>query len=94
MNILEFKVENYKSWYDSGVVAISPGFNIIIGQNNVGKSALLEALSFTTSPNPHRSLVTCPSVHSVLEAPIKLTISGRGKLTTCFAGEDLCVHVC
>jgi hypothetical protein len=29
-----------------------------------------------------------------LEAPIKLTISGRGKLTTCFAGEDLVVQVC
>jgi hypothetical protein len=25
-----------------------------------------------------------------MEAPIKLTTSGRGKLTTCFAGEDLC----
>ena len=30
----------------------------------------------------------------LLEAPIKLTTSGRGKLTTCFAGEDLYVQVC
>jgi hypothetical protein len=29
-----------------------------------------------------------------MEAPIKLTTSGRGKLTTCFAGEDLVVQVC
>ena len=29
-----------------------------------------------------------------LEAPIKLTTSGRGKLTTCFAGEDSIVQVC
>jgi hypothetical protein len=29
-----------------------------------------------------------------LEAPIKLTTSGRGKLTTCFAGEDSVVQVC
>jgi len=29
-----------------------------------------------------------------VEAPIKLTTSGRGKLTTCFAGEDLVVQVC
>ena len=28
-----------------------------------------------------------------MEAPIKLTTSGRGKLTTCFAGEDLVVQV-
>jgi hypothetical protein len=30
----------------------------------------------------------------ILHAPIKLTTSGRGKLTTCFAGEDLLVQVC
>ena len=30
----------------------------------------------------------------MLEAPIKLTTSGRGKLTTYFAGEDLFVQVC
>ena len=29
-----------------------------------------------------------------MEAPIKLTTSGRGKLTTCFAGEDSVVQVC
>jgi len=29
-----------------------------------------------------------------VEVPIKLTTSGRGKLTTCFAGEDLNVQVC
>ena len=30
----------------------------------------------------------------IMEAPVKLTTSGRGKLTTCFAGEDSYVHVC
>jgi len=30
----------------------------------------------------------------LVEAPVKLTTSGRGKLTTCFAGEDLYVQVC
>ena len=29
-----------------------------------------------------------------LRAPVKLTTSVRSKLTTCFAGEDLSVHVC
>ena len=31
---------------------------------------------------------------NVLRAPVKLTTSVRSKLTTCFAGEDLSVHVC
>ena len=30
----------------------------------------------------------------LVEAPIKLTTSGRSKLTTIFAGEDLYVQVC
>ena len=42
-----------------------------------------------THPNINLNEKT-PSV----EAPIKLTTSGRGKLTTCFAGEDLNVQVC
>ena len=29
-----------------------------------------------------------------VRAPVKLTTSVRSKLTTCFAGEDLSVHVC
>jgi hypothetical protein len=29
-----------------------------------------------------------------VEAPIKLTTSGRGKVTTFFAGEDFFVQVC
>jgi len=30
----------------------------------------------------------------MVRAPVKLTTSVRSKLTTCFAGEDLSVHVC
>jgi len=33
-------------------------------------------------------------IEILLRAPVKLTTSVRSKLTTCFAGEDLSVHVC
>jgi hypothetical protein len=31
---------------------------------------------------------------ATVEPPVKLTTSGRGKLTTCFAGEDFLIQVC
>jgi AAA15 family ATPase/GTPase len=40
-----FRVQNYKSYLDSGELKLSPGFNVIVGQNNVGKTALVDALS-------------------------------------------------
>jgi len=61
MYISEFKVGNYKSYRETPAVQLPPGFNIIVGQNNAGKTALLEALGLAFGPNPHRSLKTVPS---------------------------------
>lgn len=45
MYISKFQVSNYKSFRDTVEITLTPGINIITGQNNVGKTALLEALS-------------------------------------------------
>lgn len=51
----DFRILNYKSYRDSGVIALAPAFNVFVGRNNGGKTALLEALSLTTfSDKPHR----------------------------------------
>lgn len=60
MYISKFQVVNYKSYLESGQIELRPGFNAIIGQNSVGKTALLNALSFQFEPNPHRSEKTVP----------------------------------
>lgn len=39
-----FQIENFKSFEDSGQHALSRGMNIIVGQNNAGKTALLQAV--------------------------------------------------
>lgn len=44
MRISSFRISNYKSFIDSGEINLSPGFNVIIGQNNVGKTALFHLL--------------------------------------------------
>jgi len=60
MYISKFQVLNFKSYRDSTEIEFKPGFNIITGQNNAGKTALLEALTLHFGPKPHRSVATVP----------------------------------
>ncbi len=60
MYIARFQIENYKSFRSSQELDLTPGFNVIVGQNNVGKTALVEALSLRLNHNPHRSMKTIP----------------------------------
>lgn len=54
MYLSKIRVRNYKSFRDSGDIEFKPGINIIVGQNNSGKTALLEALSGKFTNKPHR----------------------------------------
>jgi predicted ATPase len=60
MHISRFKISNYKSFRESREVELEPGFNVIVGKNNSGKTALIEALSLDFSDEPHRSQQTIP----------------------------------
>jgi hypothetical protein len=60
MYIRRFRLVNYKSYSDSGEIEFEPGFNVITGQNNAGKTALLEALTLQFSGIPHRTIRTIP----------------------------------
>jgi hypothetical protein len=64
MHITRFQVCNYKSFIESGEITLGPGFNVICGQNNAGKTALLEAFDAGIGANPHRSLTTVPTPQS------------------------------
>jgi len=64
MYISKIRVCNYKSFEDSEWLEFDSGINIIIGQNNSGKTALLEALSLDFFNAPHRSLKTVAEVNS------------------------------
>lgn len=64
MQIINVEIENYKSFLSSGIIPLTPGFNVIVGQNNAGKTALVEALSLTYGNAPHRSLETAPTAQS------------------------------
>jgi AAA ATPase domain len=60
MYISHFKLTNFKSFREPAALSFSTGLNIIVGQNNAGKSALLEAIGLTPSAIPHKSPRTAP----------------------------------
>ena len=51
MKIRTFAADNYKSIYKVEPFALTNGFNIVIGQNTAGKTALLEILSLQFQQN-------------------------------------------
>jgi predicted ATPase len=61
VHIASFQVKNYKSFRETPEIDLAPGFNVIVGQNNVGKTALVEALGLRFTSSPHRSLRTAPN---------------------------------
>jgi len=74
MFLAKFRLYNYKSFRDSDWLEFSPGINIIVGQNNSGKTALLEALTLNFEDVPHRSLRTLPNSDSRLDGESRAEI--------------------
>lgn len=60
MRIARIEINNYKSFLASGPIDFAPGFNVIVGKNDAGKSALIEALSLRYDYKPHLTLETSP----------------------------------
>ena len=89
MHISKIQVKNYKCFLDSGEIEFKPGFNIIVGKNDSGKSALLEVIGPGLENKPHRSLNTVPSTEIVLidnsEKDIIFDVS-RKDIITIFSG--------
>ena len=55
MNLIGIKILNYKCYRDSGPVALGETFTVVVGQNNAGKTAFLEAINSSSIQNkPHR----------------------------------------
>jgi hypothetical protein len=80
MRICSFKIKNYKSFLEPRELILEEGFNLIVGQNNVGKTALLEALSLGFMGKPHRSQLTAQLPTTIIDplstALVKLAVSG------------------
>lgn len=58
MKIKAIKIVNYKGFSDTGYIELSDKWNVVVGQNNVGKTAFIESFRLSNISNncPHRSL--------------------------------------
>jgi AAA domain len=65
MYIVRFQVANYKSFRETKPLEFAQGFNIISGQDNAGKTALLGMLALRFTGHPHRSIKTIPARDTV-----------------------------
>ena len=70
------QVLNFKSFRDSGKIPLAEGFNVIVGKNDAGKSALVEALSLQAQSKPHKSLLTLPEFDSRMPSVESITRVG------------------
>src|SRR6266404_1378640 len=82
MLINEFQIVNYKGYRDTGLIRLSAGFNVFIGKNSGGKTALLEALSPST-------LVNKPHKHSGIPRDQPPAPLSRVELTVTLKPDDL-----
>lgn len=80
MKLLKCRIKGFQSFQDSGEVEFSDGFNLIIGQNNGGKSALLRSLQAPFVDDRHRS----PDRWAIYELPEPIS-----ELTIELSGTEL-----
>jgi len=55
MRLISARILGFQSFSDSGVMTFADGINLIVGQNNAGKSALLRALQPDLIDDRHRT---------------------------------------
>jgi DNA repair ATPase RecN len=77
MRIASFSVENYKCFARTQTIDLADGLTVIVGPNDAGKTALMEALSLGFGARPHRSLATAPESGSPNPSPsvVRMTFS-------------------
>lgn len=86
MRIDSIQISNYKSYRESAELRLHAGINVITGQNNAGKTALLEALSLNIKNEPHRSIETIsqagmtPSGQPTLQVTLRVEEDERRRL--------------
>ncbi len=79
MWINSFRIFNYKCFEETVECCLKPGFNLVVGANNVGKTALLEALSSQFPPKPHRKLGRPREYPLDPESAVEMTVTLTGE---------------
>jgi hypothetical protein len=76
MRLKSVRVTGYKSFADA-TIELRPGFNVITGRNNSGKTALLEAISLSFQDKRRLSLDVLPTRTSAQPNPPRVEVVAR-----------------
>ncbi len=77
MRLIKARVLGFQAFSDTGEVEFSEGINLVIGQNNAGKSALLRALLPVLSDDRHRTAETWETF-KIQQPKVEFTIDVSG----------------
>ncbi len=74
MRISRVKLNNYVCFYDQDAewVELGPGINFVVGKNNSGKTAFLDALNLDDTRASHRSIETIPYSNVQSNEPMRV----------------------
>src|SRR5579862_1796958 len=88
MRISKIKVKNYKGFLESDWAELAEDFTLVVGPNNAGKTAFLEAISLGLLNVPHHTVARPPADASSVEADIVAT---HAEVRKAQEGESLAV---
>ncbi len=76
MQIASVAITNYKSFLEKQIINFEPGFNLLLGTNNAGKTSVLDIIDMDIGLNePHRSERTIPRYGEQTKNPSQLEIT-------------------
>lgn len=76
MHIKSIAITNYKSFYEKQILNLEPGFNLLVGANNSGKTSILDVIDLDPALNePHRSERTIPYYGGHNNEPSELEVT-------------------
>lgn len=76
MRIDSVAITNYKSYLERQTIRFEPGFNLLLGTNNAGKTSVLDVLDMNLDLNePHRSERTIPIYGGQANKPSQLEVT-------------------
>jgi hypothetical protein len=74
MKIQSISIDSHKSFHSVDISELHPTYNVIVGKNNTGKSALLDVLNLRFSASPHRTQETKPSAGGKVHGKPKIEV--------------------
>lgn len=88
MLLKNISIKNYKCFDNTGLIDLTPGINLVLGKNNVGKTAFLEALACNFAQKPFINIngENLPIQAGASQVKVEMQLSMQELLTFALAG--------